>query len=79
MGKTLDEKLLLKIYEMGLDMDEPIDIDIMEVGREIGQNDRSIKTTVRDLAQANFIKKIDGNKVRITPNGVELAVKLLGK
>ena len=75
---TKDESFLLKLYELAVKKgDEKIAIDRLEVGRAIGQNDKGAIVIARDLAQANFIKKGDGQSVSLTDHGLRLVQKLL--
>jgi hypothetical protein len=70
---TKDELFLLKLHEFALNFggfEEEVDRYI--VGRAIGQNDHGIDTIVRHLAQANFIKKGEGDAVYLTQNGLNL-------
>lgn len=74
---TKDELFLVKLYEMAMengDAESPIDRYV--IGRAIGQNDKGIDTIVRHLAQANFIKKDEGNRVALTPHGLKLVKQL---
>lgn len=74
---TKDELFLLKLHEMALAYGDPMhDVDRYAVGRAIGQNDKGINTIVNLLAQANFIKKTEGNLLHLTPHGLKL-VELL--
>lgn len=73
---TKDENFLLKIYETALSQgDMELQIDFVDLGRALKQKDRAIKTIVRDLTQANFVKKIDESTVVLTKNGINLAQK----
>ena len=72
---TKDERYLLKLHQLGGLSGE---IDCYEVGRAIGQNDKSVKNIVRMLAQANFIKMGEGNNISLTPQGLKLVSILQG-
>lgn len=77
---TKDELFLLKLHELALEKDDPeIEIDRYLVGRAIGQNDHGVDTIVKHLAQANFIKKGEGNSVYLTPHGLWLVEHLSEK
>jgi hypothetical protein len=52
-------------------------IDRYEIGRAIGQNDKGANVIARDLAQANFVKKADGDAVYLTDHGLRLVHSLL--
>lgn len=75
---TKDELFLLKLYEMANQLGDPHEeVDRYAIGRAIGQNDKGIDTISRLLAQANFIKKGEGNAVYLTQNGISLVHRLL--
>lgn len=77
---TKDELLLLKLHEMALREGDPFGaIESHALGRAIGQNDRGTYTIIRDLAQANFIKKADGDAIYLTSNGLALVNQLLAE
>ncbi len=68
---TKDELFLLKLHELALKQGDPkFAIDRYVIGRAIGQNDRGTYVISRDLAQANFIKKADGDAVYLTDHGL---------
>lgn len=76
---TKDELFLLKLYELALKSGDPHKaIDRFEVGRAIGQNDKGANVIARDLAQANFVKKGDGDAVYLTDHGLRLVNSLRG-
>jgi hypothetical protein len=75
---TKDELFLLKLHQMATQRGEPHEeIDRYAIGRAIGQNDKGIDTIARCLAQANFVKKGDGNAIYLTSNGLRLVEHLL--
>ncbi len=75
---TKDELFLVKLYGEGLKLGDPfMEIDRYQIGKLIGQNDKGIDNMVRMLAQANFIKKGDGNLIYITKHGEALIQDLL--
>ena len=77
---TKDEKFVLKLHELAAKLgDIYTPIDRFEVGRAIGQNDRGSYIISRDLAQANFVKKAEGDAVFLTENGLRLVQSLVGK
>lgn len=77
-GTTKDELFLVKLYEFALKQGSPQEpIDRYEIGRAIGQNDRGTYVISRDLAQANFVKKAEGEAVYLTDNGMRLVQSLL--
>lgn len=75
---TKDELFLLKLYELASSNGEPqLAIDRFVIGRAIGQNDKGAYVIARDLAQANFVKKGDGDAVALTDHGLRLVHSLL--
>lgn len=75
---TKDELFLLKLYELAsLQGDSQGKIDLLVIGRAIGQNDRGANIIARDLAAANFVKKGDGGAVYLTDHGLKLVRILL--
>ncbi len=76
-GYTIDEKFLLKIFELAEKRGDPkTPIEVHQVGRLLGLNDRSMATIVRTLAQTNFIKKQGEERVSLTENGLSLIESL---
>ena len=75
---TKDELLLLKLYEMALAKGDPYhEIDRYILGRAIGQNDHGVDMIIKHLAQANFVKKGEGDAIYLTKNGIELVTLLI--
>jgi hypothetical protein len=74
---TKDELFLLKLYEMASKLGSPEEeVDRFAVGRAIGQNDKGISAIVNLLAQANFVKKGEGEAIYLTPHGLKLVASL---
>jgi hypothetical protein len=74
---TKDELFLLKLYTLAAASgDVESEIDRYLIGRAIGQNNKGIDTIVKHLAQANFVKKGDGDAVYLTAHGLKLAQTL---
>ncbi len=77
-GTTKDELFLIKLHELSSKLGTHQEaIDRFEVGRAIGQNDKGANVIARDLAQANFVKKGDGDAVFLTDHGLRLVYSLL--
>lgn len=77
---TKDELFLVKLYEMAREQgDHYAPFDRFQIARAIGQNDRGGNVIARDLAQANFVKKADGDEVRLTDHGLKLVRMLLNE
>jgi hypothetical protein len=74
---TKDELFLLKLYEMAISLGSPEEeVDLFAIGRAIGQNDKGAAVIVRHLAQANFVKKGEGDSVYLTPHGLQLVMQI---
>jgi len=77
-GTTKDELFLVKLHELASQLgDVQHPFDRFEIGRAIGQNDKGANVIARDLAQANFVKKADGDAVYLTDNGLRLVESLI--
>jgi hypothetical protein len=77
-GTTKDELFLLKLYQMATATGNPWEeIDRYAIGRAIGQNDRGVDTIAKHLAQANFVKKGEGDSLYLTDHGMSLVNHLL--
>lgn len=75
---TKDELFLLKLYELALKAgDVKTAFNRFAIGRAIGQNDKGANVIARDLAQANFVKKADGDEVYLTDHGLRLVERLI--
>jgi len=73
-ARTRDELFLLKIYETA---PRSLDVDSHCIGRALRHSHRTIENIVRHLAQANFVKKGERNRLQLTPQGVRLVEQLL--
>lgn len=74
---TKDERFLLKLFEIASRFGDPTrEVDRYEVGQTIGQRERGVDTTVRTLAQSNFVKKGSGSTVYLSTGGLELIKRL---
>lgn len=78
MSKTKDEQLILMAYkEAEKRGDMRAYLNRYEIGKLIGISPKATDTICVLLAQANFIKKVDAKTFYLTPNGIELALRLL--
>ncbi len=74
---TKDELFLLKLHELACARgDFDTEIDRYEIGRAIGQNIKGVNTITKHLAQANFVKKGEGDRVYLTSHGLWLVEQL---
>lgn len=79
MGKTVDEKFLIKIYEELKRCDDlEAEIDFYSVANKNNIKSHAAKNIVKILAQANFVKKIDSSTLQLTKRGIELVKELKG-
>ena len=77
---TKDERFLIKLYQMATQLGSPHEeIDRYQIGRAIGQNDKGVDAIARWLAQANFVKKGEGNALYLTHGGLSLVENLLSQ
>lgn len=80
MSKTKDENFVLWLYRTATeagDIDLPFNKYV--VGAKAGLNPKAVDAITKLLIQANFIKKVGEDDVRITPHGEKLALRLLGE
>ena len=74
---TLDERFLIKLYEMaaaGGDPKRPM--NYQAIAKMLSVKETALKTIIRHLAQANFIKKIDETTLQLTERGCRLAADM---
>ncbi len=77
MGKTKDERFLLRLYEMARECDDPkTPLNRDAVGKTIGLSPKASKTICNLLAQANFIRKYNHDEIYLTDQGIQLAKQL---
>ena len=75
---TKDELFLDKLHELATKLgDVQAEVDLFEIGRAIGQNDKGANVIARDLCQANFVKKGEGDTVYLTDHGLRLVQSLI--
>ena len=78
MNLTKDEKFLIKLHETAAAKGNPeTEVDRFAVGRSLGQKDKIVDNIVRHLAQANFVKKGEGQSIYLTSQGLRLIDTLL--
>jgi len=79
MGKTKDERYILKLYDMAIDQGDPMTtMNRNDVGATIGFSPKVVKTICTLLGQANFIRKEGPDEISLTQQGVALAEDLKG-
>jgi hypothetical protein len=77
---TKDEQFLMQLHKVaGETGDLYAEFDRFAIGKAIGESERVINNIVRHLAQANFLKKGDGDSVYLTDNGIRLVEELLAQ
>lgn len=73
---TKDEQFLIKLYELASDEgDLDLQIKFLDFGEKLVYKEKITKNIVRDLSQANFIKKLDSDTIQLTQNGIVFAQK----
>lgn len=70
---TKEEQFLMKLLEMS---SEESDVDCYSVGKALGLKEHAVDMTVKQLAQANFIKKRDETLIFMTQHGVRIAEQI---
>lgn len=79
MGKTKDERFLIRFYEMAAERGSPkTPLSSVDVGRTIGLSPKAVKTICSLLRQANFIRKEEGDVISLTDQGIRLAEEIHG-
>ena len=74
---TSDEKLMLKFYEVAMLKGDPFKpIHAMKAAKLIGIKETALKTILKSLAQANFVKKIDDVMICLTERGHDFVLNL---
>ena len=75
---TKDEQFILALYDLVVESgDKDAPILILEIQKVTKFHDKSLGIIHRNLAQANFVKKVEDTHLRLTPQGWALARKLL--
>lgn len=78
MGRTKDEKFIIRLYEMAKkEGDLEYIFNRYDVGRSIGLHERGIDTICVLLMQANFVKKAGKEEIHLTKHGEQLVLTLL--
>lgn len=77
-GQTKDERFMIALYEYAMKQgDVKTPANKYEIGKTVGMHSTAIYTIVRDLLQANFLKKGEGDDVYLTDHGERLVERLL--
>jgi hypothetical protein len=80
MGKTKDENYVLWLYRTARESgDLENSFNRYVIGEKTGLHPRAVNAICKLLIQANFIKKEGEENIRLTPHGINLAVRLLGE
>jgi hypothetical protein len=78
-AKTKEEKFLVAACEAALKAGNwDLELNRFRVGETIGMKEHAINIACNQLAQANFVKKLDLVHFTITENGRQLFTNLLG-
>jgi Mn-dependent DtxR family transcriptional regulator len=73
---TKDELFLCTLAKVAK-KDTSIEVSRYEIGQMIQQNNKSVDNTVQILVKTNFVKRADGDSIKITNQGISL-VEMLG-
>lgn len=74
-SRTPDEKFLLQLYKIAQEKGDPYaGIDHRRIARDLALRETAVKTIIKHLAQANFIKKIDETTIILTAHGYDFAI-----
>ena len=77
-GRTPDEKFLIQLYFLAKEANDLfVEIEIDQVLKKQGFGQGMGKTIVRDLAQANFVKKRGDQAIVLTQQGISFVEKEL--
>jgi len=77
---TQDEKFLIKLYDLAKATNDVFSkIDMFAIGKEAHIREKAVKIIIRNLAQANFIKKAENDLIYLTVNGISLVEELTMK
>lgn len=75
---TRDERFLVELFLLTQNsIDEGI--DSLEVGKKLGYKEKLIYNILRGLMQANFVKRVDDDAIKLTPQGLALVKDLMLK
>lgn len=80
MSKTKDENFVLWLYRTASEAgDVELPLNKYTIGEKAGIHPKAVNAITKLLVQANFIKKVGEDDVRLTPHGEQLALRLLGE
>jgi Mn-dependent DtxR family transcriptional regulator len=80
MARTKDENYVLWLYRLAQESgDLENSFDRYVIGQKAGINPKAVNAICKLLIQANFIKKAGEEQVKLTKNGEQLAIRLLGE
>jgi len=78
LGQTKDERFMVALYENAIkNGDVKTPANKFEIGKTVGMQTTAVYTIVRDLLQANFLKKGDDDDVFLTDHGEKLVKRIL--
>jgi len=67
---TIDERFLLKLYEIAMQKGGPLqEVRVRVIIDALHQKDTAMKNVIKHLAQANFVKKVGDTVIRLTQQG----------
>ena len=72
-GSTIDEKILIHLFEIAMKKgDSESEVEIAEILKSTGIKEHATRTSIKLLAQANFVKKVGQNAIKLTQHGQDL-------
>ncbi len=76
--QTQDEQFMIQLYKMAMGKGNPFsEVDLLAVATTLRMRETATRTIVRDLAQANFIRKFGDDTLCLTQRGADLVLDLL--
>jgi hypothetical protein len=67
---TPDERFLIKLYQTALASGDPLNpVKYRSVAKATGMKESATKNTIKLLAQANFVEKLDEETLCLTKRG----------
>ena len=71
--ETKEERYLIKHYELAKEKgDSSCEVSATDVAQKINEREKTVKNILKNLQQANFIKRVEDNLFVLTSNGLNL-------
>lgn len=76
--QTQDEQFMVQLYKMAMGKGDAFsEVELLAVASSLRMRETATRTIVRDLAQANFIRKLGDDALCLTQRGADLVLDLL--